>query len=237
MHYENLILKKRPLIGIFPSHGDIRIKLSQHYLDAVYHAGGMGVPLGYTTDPERLAYYVETMDGFLFSGGVDLDPVMYGEEKQFDSVEIDAERDAFEAAAFPLILASGKPILGICRGIQAINVFMGGTLYQHMEGHRQDVPGVNRTQTLRVVEGTYLHALTGKDSIRVNTFHHQNVKELAPGLVAQAVSEDGFIEAIHDPSRKFLFGVQFHPEYYHDQPDDDHSFAIFKAFVEACEAE
>lgn len=225
---------RRPLIGIFPSRGEARIKLPMNYLDAIYHAGGMGVPLGYTTDAARLADYVAMLDGFLFSGGVDIDPAIYGEEKQFDSVEIDDERDAFEGAAFPLVLASGKPILGICRGIQAINVFMGGTLYQHMEGHRQDVPGVNRTQTLRVLEGTFLRDLTGKDTICVNTFHHQNIKDLATGLVAQAVSEDGYVEAIHAPDRKFLFGVQFHPEYYHDQPDDDHSFAIFKAFVDAC---
>ncbi len=228
--------QKRPLIGIFPSRSDgaNRIKLSWNYLDAVYHAGGMGVPLGYTTDEEKIKTYVDMMDGFLFSGGVDFDPAFYGEEKMFDSVEIDELRDAFEKTAFPYVLASGKPILGICRGIQAINVLMGGSLYQHMEGHRQEASGVHRTQPLTVLPNTYFHTLTGKDRIMVNTFHHQNVKALADGLVAQAVSEDGFIEAIHAPAHKFLFGVQFHPEFYHDQPDDDHSFAIFKAFVDAC---
>ena len=225
---------KRPLIGVFPSRSDARIKLSWNYLDAVYAAGGMGVPLGYTTDIEKIKTYVDMMDGFLLSGGVDVDPTLYGEVKQFDSVEIDELRDAFETLAFPLILASGKPVLGICRGIQTINVCMGGTLYQHIEGHRQDKPGVERTQVLKVLENTYFHELIGKNSIMVNTFHHQNIKDLAPGLVVCAVSEDGYVEIVHAPEHKFLLGVQFHPEFYYNQADDDHSHHIFNALIEAC---
>ena len=228
--------EKRPLIGIFPSRNEARIALSWNYLDAVYHAGGMGVPLGYTTDPERIQTYVDMMDGFLLSGGVDIDPTLYGEEKAFDSVEIDDQRDAFEGAAFPLIWASGKPILGICRGIQAINVFMGGTLYQHINGHRQDRPAVERPQHLKVVEGSYIHGLIGKTDIMVNSFHHQNVKDLAQGLVAEGYSDEGYVEIVHAPQHKFLLGVQFHPEFYHAQPDDDHSLAIFEAFINACKA-
>ena len=228
--------EKRPLIGIFPSRNEARIALSWNYLDAVYHAGGMGVPLGYTTDPEKIQTYVDMMDGFLLSGGVDLDPTLYGEEKAFDSVEIDDQRDAFEGAAFPLILASGKPILGICRGIQSINVFMGGTLYQHIDGHRQDRPAVERSQHLKVVEGSYIHGLIGKTDIMVNSFHHQNVKDLAQGLVAEGYSDEGYVEIVHAPQHKFLLGVQFHPEFYHAQPDDDHSLAIFEAFINACKA-
>ena len=228
--------QKRPLIGIFPSRVDGRIAMSWHYINAVYHAGGLGVPFGFTSDPEQIKTYVDMMDGFLFSGGVDIDPTLYGEEKAFDSVEIDPHRDAFEAAAFPLILASGKPILGICRGIQAINVFMGGTLYQHIDGHRQDKAGEDRTQHLKILEGSYFHDLIGKTDIMVNTFHHQNVKDLAQGLVADAVSDEGYVEIVHAPEHKFLLGVQFHPEFYHAQPDDDHSLAIFEAFINACKA-
>lgn len=225
---------RRPLIGVFPSRSEARIKLAWNYLDAIYAAGGMGVPLGYTTDEEKIQTYVDMMDGFVLSGGVDWNPMFYGEEKQFDSVEIDEERDAFEKAAFSVIMASGKPILGVCRGIQTINVCMGGTLYQHIEGHRQDKPATMRTHTLEVIENTYFHELIGQKSIIVNSFHHQNVKDLAPGLEVCAVSSEGYVEVVYAPQHKFLLGVQFHPEYYYDQADDDHAHLIFEALIRAC---
>ena len=227
--------QKRPLIGIFPARSDIRINLSQNYLDAIYHAGGLGVPLAYTTDPAMLQTYVDMMDGFLWSGGVDIDPALYGEAESSPLVKIDALRDAFELTAFPMALVSGKPMLGICRGIQIINVAMGGTLYQHIDNHRQDKHGVERTHPIFLEKQSYLYHLIGKDEIMVNSFHHQNIKALGNGLAVDGVSHDGYIEAVHAPNHKFLVGVQFHPEYYHNQPDDDHSFLIFKALVDACQ--
>ena len=173
-------------------------------------------------------------DGFLFSGGVDVNPTYYGENIAFDSVEIDEMRDGFEMSMFPHALASKKPIFGICRGIQVMNVCRGGTLYQHIDGHRQEGPGTNHAQNLNLVKDGYLQKLIGKDSICVNTFHHQNVKDVAPGLDVEAVSDDGFVEALRDPAHKFFIGVQFHPEIYIGQDDDDHSLNLFKAFIEAC---
>lgn len=108
---------------------------------------------------------------------------------------------------------------------QAINVALGGTLYQHMEGHRQTQPGTERHQLIRLTPGTPLYAICGKSEIYVNSFHHQNVKQLAPGLVTDGVSEDGYIEAFHDPRHRFLLAVQFHPEIYCGCPDDDHASA------------
>ncbi len=225
----------RPLIAIAPSHNGDTHFTSARYLNAVWNAGGLGVILPYTTDEEKLREYSALFDGFLFSGGVDVNPTLYGEEKQFDSVEIDNERDSSEKALFAAVYPTGKPILGICRGIQSVNVFLGGTLHQHIDGHRQDVGGENRPQAIQVVEGSMLHRFCGgKTSINVNTFHHQAVKNLAPGLVADAISEDGFVESLHAPAHPFLFCVQFHPEIYNPCPDDDHSRAIFIAFVEAC---
>ncbi len=224
----------RPLIGIAPSRKDIYMRLSKHYLDAVWRAGGLGVILSYTEDKEKLAEYAATFDGFLLSGGVDLDPVLYGEVKQFDSVEIDAERDAFELALLDAIYPTEKPILGICRGIQTLNVYLGGTLHQHMEGHSQTESGRIRGQHVTILPGTMLSALVGKTETMVNTFHHQAIKDVAPSLVVNAVSDDGFVEVVHDPNRRFLLATQFHPEIYHAEPDDDHSMAIFTAFVNAC---
>lgn len=224
----------RPVIGILGSHEGTQLRIPSQYMDAVWRGGGLGVPLVYTTDPEKVAGYVETCDGFLFSGGVDIDPRHYGEEKQDERVEIDPERDAFELAMFPEIYKSRKPILGICRGIQLLNVALGGSLYQHMDGHRQTVPETERPQAVRLPEESLLRKICGKQEIYVNSFHHQCVKDLAPGLVADGLSEEGYIEALHDPRHPFLLAVQFHPEIYNHCPDDDHSRALFVAFVEAC---
>ncbi len=226
----------RPLIGIAPSRDGERPTVSRRYLDAVWRAGGLGVILPYTTDEAKIAEYAMLFDGVLFSGGVDVNPVLYGEEKQFDSVEIDDERDAFEKALFAAVYPKGTPILGICRGIQSINVFLGGTLHQHIEGHRQDVGGEMRTHAITIAEGSMFHRICGKTSVMVNTFHHQTVKEPAPGLLVDAVGPDGHIEALHSAAHPFLFAVQFHPEIYNACDDDDHSRAIFKAFIEACQS-
>lgn len=225
----------RPVIGVLGSHDGGELRTPVRYLNALWQGGALGAVLPYTTDAERIEEYVNSCDGFFFSGGVDVDPVRYGETKRFDSVEIDDARDAFEFAMFPAVYRSGKPVLGICRGIQSINVALGGTLYQHIEGHRQTVPGTERPQLIRLTEGTPLYEICGKrGEIYVNSFHHQNVKDLAPGLVADGVSEDGYIEAFHDPRRRFLLAVQFHPEIYCSCGDDDHAGRIFRAFAEAC---
>ncbi len=225
----------RPLIGVAPSCCDGRPTLSTRYLDAIWRAGGLGVILPYTTDEAKLSEYAALFDGFLFSGGVDVNPILYGEEKQFDSVEIDDARDDFEKALFAAVYPTGSPILGICRGIQSINVFLGGTLIQHMEGHRQTVGGEIREQSVTVEEGSLLHRLCGKTEMFVNSFHHQAIKDIAPSLVVDARCADGTIEAAHAPDHPFLLCTQFHPEIYNACPDDDHSKAIFKAFVDACQ--
>lgn len=226
--------QSRPKIGMMSSRQDGFLRVNHTYINAVWRAGGWCIPLGYTDNEEQLKAYADMCDGFLFSGGVDVDPKYYGETVAFDSVEIDEMRDGFEMAMLPHAMASGKPIFGICRGIQMLNVYLGGTLYQHMEGHRQEGPGTIHTQRLTLTEGGYLQKLFGKDHILVNSFHHQNVKTLAPGLVAEAVSDEGYVEAVRDPRHPFLVGVQFHPEIYVGQEDDDHSLILFETFMEAC---
>lgn len=224
----------RPKIGMMSSRLDGFLKVNHTYINAVWRAGGWCIPLGYTDNQEQLKAYADLCDGFLFSGGVDVDPKCYGETIAFDSVEVDEMRDGFEMAMFPHALASGKPVLGICRGIQIMNVCLGGTLYQHIDHHRQEQPGTTREQKLNLTKGGYLQQLTGLDEIRVNSFHHQNIKDLAPGLDVEAVSDDGYVEAVRDPKHPFFVGVQFHPEIYIGQEDDDHSLKLFEAFIEAC---
>jgi putative glutamine amidotransferase len=222
------------LIGLVSSRDGGKMMMNQTYMNAVWFAGGLPVVLSYTTEPAKLSEYAEIFDGFLFSGGVDVDPVKYGEEKMFDSVEVDEIRDGFEEALFKAVYPTGKPILGICRGIQSVNVWMGGTLYQHLDGHRQDVSAEERTHPITIREGSMLHRLCGKTEVMVNTFHHQAVKTLAPALTVDAVSPEGYVEAAHEEGHRFLFATQFHPEFYWQKEDDDHSAAIFKAFVSAC---
>lgn len=224
---------QRPIIGIASSkNSQGKIEMSQHYFNAVWEAGGIGVFLAYTQDESRLAEYIDSFDGILFAGGVDIDPVHYGEQIMFDSVEVDADRDAFELALYRHVKQSGKPILGICRGVQLLNVAEGGTLYQHIEGHRQDTPGTQRDQNTLIYKDSMLNELTGESEIRVNSFHHQNIKALASTLVADAESEDGYIEAVHMPGHKFCLAVQWHPEIYYSQ--DAAMQKVFSAFVSAC---
>ncbi len=224
---------KRPLIGITCSKtAEGKIAMSQNYLNSIWEAGAVGVFLAYTQDEQKLAEYAQVFDAFLFGGGDDMDPARYGEVKMFDSVEIDADRDAFELGLYGHVKQTGKPILGICRGIQLLNVAEGGTLYQHIDGHRQDKPGTETEQKTLVNEGSMLHALIGKQEILVNSFHHQNIKDIAPSLRTDAVSADGYIEAVHMPEHKFFFAVQWHPEIYRQSSADMQK--VFAAFIDAC---
>ena len=133
--------QNRPLIGVSPSSVGGRPTVSGLYLDAIWRAGGLGVMLPYTNDPARWDAYASLFDGFLFTGGVDIDPARYGERVMHERVEIDPARDEFEAGLFAAAYPTGKPVLGVCRGVQVINVFLGGSLHQHIDGHSQTAPG------------------------------------------------------------------------------------------------
>lgn len=224
---------QRPIIGITCSkNAEGKIAMSQHYLNSVWEAGAIGVFLAYTQDEQKLAEYAQIFDGFLFGGGDDIDPARYGETVMFDNVEIDADRDAFELGLYKYAKPTGKPILGICRGLQLLNVAEGGTLYQHIDGHRQEKPGTETEQKTLVTPGSMLHTLTGEQEIYTNSFHHQNIKDIAPSLVVNATSEDGYIEAVHMPEHKYYFAVQWHPEIFRQSSEAMQK--VFKSFVDAC---
>ena len=224
---------KKPIIGIMPSHDGDYMKLKNTYHDAIWTAGGVPLTLSYTTDKDRLAEYIEMCDGFLFSGGMDLNPALYGEEIKFDNVEIDTPRDDFESAIFPMVYATNKPVLGICRGLQGLNVFLGGTLYQHIDNHGQrPIPGTEPTQHVNVIEGSKLYNITGKNELMVNTFHHQAIKDMASCLEVDAVADDGTIEAVHHNERDFFVAVQWHPEIYFKT--DEAMQKLFLTFIEKC---
>lgn len=220
---------RRPLIGITPQYDALaqRVWIRSTYSEAVLAAGGIPVFFDLCTGEDALRAACAGLDGVLFSGGVDLHPRLYGALQEAACGEISPERDAFESALFDAVLDSGIPVLGICRGIQALNVFAGGTLMQHIEGHSD---GSHR---VRIVRGTRLHALLGTDVLEANSYHHQCVRTPAPGTVVSAYAADGTIEGIELPGDRFFVGVQWHPERILDNPCHR---ALMDAFIGAARA-
>lgn len=228
---------KRPVILIFPTRKDDLTAMSVRYTDAVRCHGGIPLLIPMNTDAETLEAMCAKADGFLFSGGVDLDPSLYGEEKLNDTVEVDPVRDALEMTGLGIVLKTNKPIMGICRGIQSVNVGMGGTLYQDIPSqrpsdvcHRQSAPATEPTHEVRTLEGTFLRSVSG-ERFMTNSFHHQGVKDPAPGLRVAALAADGMIEALESVDDRFILLVQWHPEFTHSS--DPVSDALFTAFINA----
>ena len=224
---------KKPIIGVTTGILDNgKMSASNEYCFSLWEAGAVPAFLPPTRDVDQLQEYAESLDGLLFSGGGDVNPAKYGETVAFDNVDICQERDDFEFALADCFLKTGKPIFGICRGIQVMNVAMGGSLYQHIDGHRQTTPGNSHEQPTSIVKGTKIEKIIGENDILVNTFHHQSVKTLGRGLIASAYSSDGVIEAIESVAYPFYIGVQFHPELF--RREDRAARVLFEAFVGAC---
>jgi len=209
------------------------------YSDAVRRAGGEPVLIDATTDiGERTAAF-EAMDGLLLAGGADVHPARYGQIVE-GSRDVETDRDDLESDAWTVARRRSVPVLGICRGFQAINVFAGGSLVQHVEGHEGPGWGLGpaRTHPIQVEPGTRLAALVavGSPELVVNSYHHQGVATsgLAPGLLASAWSGD-LVEALEAPGDRFVVGVQCHPERTESSPPGFER--LFTAFVEASAAD
>lgn len=220
-------------IAITPNFDDGMVSIRDTYLNSVYNAGAIPILLQPRRDGEFIKKMCEEVDGFIFSGGADLDPAMYGEENTA-SKNICSVRDEFEKLLFDEAIKTGKPILGICRGLQAINVFMGGSLCQHIDGHVQEESREIRTHSASVINNTLLSNILKSERVDVNSFHHQVTKRLAEGLTINAMSDDGYVEAFHAKDHPFLLGVQWHPESYYNECET--SRKIFEAFIDACKS-
>ena len=230
---------KKPVIGVTPLWDAERqsVWMLPDYLDGIKAAGGLPVVLPLEMSEEDANQVVETCDGFLFTGGQDVSPVLYGMEDATGTIVASPERDNMETLLLSKALQADKAVLGICRGLQFINVFLGGTLWQDLPSqhpseiaHRQGKPyGVPSHQ---VKLSSDLKSLLGKDILEVNTLHHQAVKDLGKGLTAMAIAPDGIIEAVQMLGKRFVWAVQWHPEYLFRTDKD--SLAIFSCFVEHC---
>ena len=207
-----------------PDHPEMALGMT--YLQRVERAGAVPVVLPpCVSDLEAL---MARLDGVCLSGGPDLDPQAYGaRERHAELGPTEPSLDAFELDLARAALERGMPLLGICRGSQALNVACGGTLHQHLSGHRQVEPGCQATHEVEVLEGTRLAGLIGAGAHAVNSFHHQAVDELGRGLRVAARAADGTVEAIEARSGGFAVGVQWHAETLTDA-------RLFEALVSAC---
>ena len=211
----------RPTIGIVISTDkkDESYAEKRGYVDAVFAAGGLPVLIPVMEGDEAAAQFFSRVDGLLLPGGPDVDPVHFSEEPTHSYTAIDPRRDSFELALAGLAVENDIPILGICRGIQLLNVAAGGDIYQDLGEqrervlvHDQKAPYWYPTHAVEVQPGTVLSGILGETRVRVNSFHHQAVRRVADGFLVSATASDGVIEAIENPSLRFALGVQWHPE-------------------------
>ncbi|GAA2647419.1 gamma-glutamyl-gamma-aminobutyrate hydrolase family protein [Streptomyces vastus] len=179
------------------------------YPRLVRDAGGLAAMLP-PDDPAHAAAVVARLDGLVIAGGPDVDPARYGAEREPRTGPEARERDSWELALIDAALASGTPLLGICRGMQLLNVALGGTLVQHIEGHAE-VVGVFGHHTVKPVPGSLYAALVPEET-SVPTYHHQSVDHLGSGLTASAHAADGTVEALELSGPGWVLGVQWHPE-------------------------
>ncbi|KJS88878.1 MAG: hypothetical protein JM58_00195 [Peptococcaceae bacterium BICA1-8] len=208
-----------PIIGITAgfNNSEERHFLRDYYVQAIESLGGIPVILP-SVDIRLVEKMYNLVDGLVFSGGSDIDPGFFGESPQRGINEITPIRDKFELYLAKKALVGTKPVLGICRGIQLLNVAAGGNINQDIDGitrqeHDQKAPKWAPFHEVEILGGSLLSKIIGKNKIKVNSFHHQSVKDLGLGLQKVAWSEDGLIEAIESSNpERVIIGVQWHPE-------------------------
>ena len=239
----------KPLIGVTPDFnaGDRKewggreptYFLRARYVRAIEDLGGIPIVLPLVADLDARRRLVTHIDGLLLTGsGPDLAPELYGERQRYRFRVMSQRRATFELEMAQLARAADLPLLGICGGMQALNVAFGGSLYQDIDSqrphplqHRQSLPATQLTHAVKIAPQSLLHRIVQTKTLRVNSSHHQSVREVASALTATAVAPDGVIEAIESPSQRFLLGIQWHPEFLFDRHERHRR--LFQAFLEA----
>ena len=228
-----------PVVGVTPLWDEEKQSLWMlpGYLDGLRQAGCLPMILPLTKEPEEIDQMLSMVDGILLTGGQDVSPELYGETPA-GTGEICEMRDTMERLLLKKAMLLDKPVLGICRGIQFINAALGGSLYQDIPSqhpsaveHHQSPPYDKPSHEVALVQDSPLWCLLGQEKLRVNSYHHQAVKQLADGLEVMARSDDDLVEAIWKPDQRFLWAVQWHPEF--SFRTEEASRRIFAAFARA----
>lgn len=216
-----------------------RIYVNKDYVDAVNKAGGVPLLLPPVEDAETVCRYIRLCDGFILSGGGDINPALYGETPHPKLEEFHSALDRSQWLLTQEILRADKPLLAVCRGVQLLNVVQGGTLWQDVSAidhpvmlHSQFSPRGDLFHPVDIVQGSILHRLFG-DKLEVNSFHHQCLKEPGKGLKITATAPDGIIEAVEMPERRFVIGIQWHPEMLLSASDT--MLPLFRQLMLACQ--
>lgn len=234
---------KRPIIGITPkyNHEDGSILIKECYCSAVLRSGGTPMILPHSSEEGALDAYLDICDGIILSGGPDIDAKNYREDNYIFNGRICPIRDSAEIYLAKTATFRDKPILGICRGMQVLNVALGGTLYQDIHEqirdkivlkHAQDSTYWHPIHEIHIQEDTKIHKSFGTTRIGVNSSHHQAVKDVARDLVVTATTSDGIIEAVEHKSKKYIIGVQWHPELMWQK--NEVYLGVFKDFLNSC---
>ena len=234
-----------PIIGITAnrvtnSYGQPAVQLMQAYVDSVARAGGVPVILPSSLAEGGWKTLYARLDGVLFSGGGDIAVERFSGDPHPRVDDIDPERDSVELSLLHAAAAGGKPFLGICRGCQLVNVGLGGTLYTHIPDQLpgaldHSYPGNMRTilvHEVQIEEGTLAASVLGEPIVRVNSHHHQGLRDIAPDLRVAGRAPDGLVEVIELPKHPFGLAVQWHPEWLNAQPS---TRQLFRRFVEAAD--
>jgi putative glutamine amidotransferase len=233
----------QPVIGVTTFEGKNpdglpTITLLHAYVYAILEAGGVPVLIPSMVTEGGLDVLYNRLDGVVFSGGGDIAPEHFNGEETPRIEGVDPLRDALELSLLRAVVDDGKPFLGICRGIQTVNVGLGGTLYEHLgeqfqRGIDHTYPTTMRTHLVhevKIEEGTQIADVVGEPVLRVNSLHHQGLREIAPGLHVTGYAPDGLVEAVELPDHPFGLAVQWHPEWLTDQQPTKN---LFKAFIDA----
>lgn len=232
----------KPVIGLSPLWDKEKESywMLPGYMKMLEECGAVPLMLPLTDDEGVLDQCLAMCRGILLTGGQDVSPQMYGAEASPHCGEVCEERDAMDRRLLISAIGMDMPVLGICRGLQLMNAALGGTLYQDLPteypspvNHVMTPPYDRGVHRVKVLGGTPLADMLGEGMISVNSYHHQAVKEPASCLETMAVSEDGLIEAMYMPGKRFIVGVQWHPEFAYRA--DPRCLNIAKAFVAACE--
>lgn len=226
----------KPVIGITTGFSNQMYTLRYTCVESVKEAGGIPFILPFVDNAEDARDYIARVDGLLLSGGADVDPVYYNEEPERALGSVDPDRDLAEMLYIEATKNANKPILAICRGSQILNVAFGGTLYQDISSsvrgaikHGQSQPGKFPSHSISIAKDSYLYQLIGLEEVRVNSFHHQAVKDIAPDFKVTAYAPDGVVEAYEGFPKWDVLAIQSHPEYF---VADNHDPLWLKIFTD-----